>query len=65
MPTNVHAIDRVNVYHDAAGNWHYSAWVGTEWDHNDSLSDASDEAAAVEEAKTYFPNAKVTVVAPV
>lgn len=66
IQTNVHDIDKVNVFHDAGGHWYYSAWVGKTHDHNDSLEcEALTAEAAIAEAEAYFPDADVCVVEPV
>lgn len=57
-------IDRVNVYQDEGGYWHYAAWCGAEHDCNGSLPEASTAAEAVALIASMWPAAVVKVVEP-
>lgn len=61
MNTQQTAITRVNIYRDGA-TWCYSAWVGRDHDHNDTL-EADCEDLAREEVAARFPAAEIRRVA--
>ena len=58
---NTTTVDRVNICRYGQ-TWCYSAWIGYEFDHSDTL-DADCEDLAREEVEKMFPNAKIICIA--
>jgi len=50
-------VDRVNIYR-VAETWCYSAWIGCEFDHSDTLESDCEDLAR-EEVEKMFPHAQI------